>query len=122
MRRILRMECLLLAGLILAGLTGCQSGTSSQRRIAAKPEPGLALAGEPGSGGLIERTPPPPPQETFVDRHPLLSKPREYYDSSGNNTLVKVAGATIVGIPVGIFGELRQIVGGQPPTPAARGF
>jgi hypothetical protein len=121
--RKLRMVCLLLSGSMLAGMAGCQSGaSSSQRRIAAKPEPGLALAGEPGAGGLVERTPPPPPQETFVDRHPLFSKPREYYDTSGNNTLVKVAGATIVGIPVGIFGELRQIVVGQPPTPAARGF
>jgi hypothetical protein len=122
MRRILRMVCLLLGGLMLAGLTGCQSGASSQRRIAAKPEPGLAMAGESGSGVLVERAPPPPPQESFVNRHPLLSKPREYYDSSGNNTLVKVAGATIVGIPVGIFGELRQIVVGQPTTPASRGF
>jgi hypothetical protein len=114
MRRVLWMGCLLLSGLILAGMPGCQSGAPTQRRVAAKPEPALSASGDPG--GIVVSTP-PPAQVTFVDRHPLFSKPRDYYETSGNNTLVKVAGATLVGIPVGIVGELRQIVVGQPPTP-----
>jgi hypothetical protein len=119
MRRSLRMAFLLMGVSLLGGLTGCQSGASPQRRIAAKPEPGLTSVDDPGAGSLVAKAT-PPPQETFVDRHPLFSKPRDYYESSGNNTLVKVAGATIVGVPVGIFGELRQIVVGSPPAP--RGF
>jgi hypothetical protein len=45
----------------------------------------------------------------------VLSKPREYWESSGNNTIVKAAAATFVGVPVGLFGEVRQIVVGSPP-------
>jgi hypothetical protein len=50
-----------------------------------------------------------------VDRHPLFAKPREYYEGAGNNRLVKVTAATVVGIPAGLVGELRQIVAGRPP-------
>lgn len=108
--------------LALAGLAGCQSGsTSGYRRSAARPvEPGLAMAGESGEPGTIVEKPPRPPRAEWVDRHPLFTRPREVYESSGNNRVVKVAGATIVGIPMGIAGELRQIVVGSPP--ATRGF
>jgi len=51
---------------------------------------------------------------TFVDRHPLLSKPRDYYESSGNNKVVKTLAAGVVGVPAGLFGELKQIVVGRP--------
>ncbi len=112
---------ILLAGLALAGFCGCQTGsTSGYRRASAKPaEPGLAMAGE-GEGGVIVAKPEPPPTAEWVERHPLFSKPREVYNNAGNNKVVRVAGATIVGIPMGIAGELRQIVVGQPA--AARGF
>ncbi|GAC1327240.1 MAG: hypothetical protein NVSMB14_18130 [Isosphaeraceae bacterium] len=53
---------------------------------------------------------------SFVDRHPLFYKPREYYDTSGTNTLRRTAAATFLGIPAGIYGELRQIVRGRPAT------
>ncbi|HEU5115936.1 MAG TPA: hypothetical protein VFT74_04600 [Isosphaeraceae bacterium] len=51
---------------------------------------------------------------TFVDRHPLFYKPRDYYETSGQNGLVKAGAATFIGIPAGILGEMRQIVIGQP--------
>jgi hypothetical protein len=102
--------------LALAGLAGCQSGASGSRRTALKPkEPELAMAGEAEPGVIVEKPPPAPP--AFVERHPLLYKPREVYNSAGSNKIVKVAGATIVGIPMGIAGELKQIVVGAPSTP-----
>jgi hypothetical protein len=51
---------------------------------------------------------------TWVDRHPLFSKPRDYYDNSGTNKVVKTAAAAVIGVPAGIFGELKQIVVGAP--------
>ena len=104
---------MMLAGLFLAG---CQSGSmSGVRRSAAKPEPALTASGDDGSGLVVSK--PPPPAVGFVDRHPLLYKPREIYNSSGNNRIVKVAGAAVVGVPMGVFGELRQIVVGAPAEP-----
>jgi hypothetical protein len=55
---------------------------------------------------------------TWVDRHPLFSKPRDIYEKTNNNSpVVKTAAATVIGIPSGILGELRQIVVGAPATP-----
>ncbi|WP_337173783.1 hypothetical protein [Paludisphaera sp.] len=51
---------------------------------------------------------------TVVDRHPILYTPREYWDNAGDNRLVKAAAATFVGVPVGIVGEVRQIIVGRP--------
>jgi hypothetical protein len=94
---------------------GCQTGPS--KRTLASAEPALS---PPVDGGttVVEGTPAPTPAPrtmTFVDRHPLLYKPRDYYESSGDNKLVKSTAAVVVGIPVGIFTELRQIVVGAPP-------
>jgi len=92
-----------------AGLAaGCHSGPSS--RTLASTEPSLTT---PESGTTVAAAP-PARTVTWVDRHPLFSKPRDYYESSGNNTIVKTAAATVVGIPAGIFGELKQIVVGAP--------
>jgi hypothetical protein len=105
--------------LALAGLVGCQSGSTGSRRSVLKPkEPGLAMAGEAEPGVIVEK--PPPAAPAFVERHPLFYKPREIYNNSGKNKIVKVAGATIVGVPMGIAGELKQIVVGAPAAP--RGF
>jgi hypothetical protein len=60
---------------------------------------------------------PPPKTVTWVDRHPLFYKPRDYYDTSGSNTLVKVGAATFVGVPVGMFYEVKQMIVGVPPEP-----
>ena len=97
---------------LLALGAGCHS--SPTPRPIASAEPSLTAPTEPGS--TIVQTQ-PPHELTWVDRHPLFTKPREYYDSSGSNRVVKTAAATVIGIPAGIVGELRQIVVGNPPQP-----
>ncbi len=98
--------------LICLAAAGCRGGMASRRSI-TKAEPPLVETPGGSSSGVIEAAPNARPV-TMVDRHPLLSKPREYYETSGQNRVVKAAAATVVGIPAGIVGELRQIVRGQP--------
>ena len=95
---------------IAVTVAGCQ-GTSSRRSTSA-PEPGLSGTTDP-NGAVAEA--PAPKTISYVDRHPLFSKPRDYYESSGDNKIVKTAAATFVGVPVGIYRELKQIVVGAPP-------
>src|SRR4051794_16874578 len=97
--------------LILAavGLTGGQGGPS--KKILASAEPALS---PPVEGGTTVVQAPAPKTLTFVERHPLFSKPRDYYESSGTNTVVKTAAAVVVGAPAGVVGEIRQIVVGTP--------
>jgi hypothetical protein len=52
---------------------------------------------------------------SFIDRHPLLSKPREYYEDTDYNPIVKTAAAVVIGVPAGIVGEVRQMVAGAAP-------
>ncbi len=94
---------------IAVTIAGCQ-GTGSRR---SAPEPGLAGTTDP-NGTIAEA----PPARTvgYVDRHPLLSTPREYWESSGDNKIVKTAAATFVGVPVGFYREIKQIVVGAPPA------
>ena len=100
------------AGLaLLATLSlGCH-GTGSTR-VSSAPEP--SISGAVDNNTAIAETN-PPKTVSYVDRNPLLSKPREYWDSSGNNKLVKAGAATFIGVPVGIYGEIKQIVVGTPP-------
>ncbi|AGA26636.1 hypothetical protein [Singulisphaera acidiphila] len=99
----------LAVSLIVLG-TGCQSGTSARRMASA--EPTLLPPSEPGSTVVQTQ---PARELTWVDRHPLFIKPREYYDNSGSNRVVKTAAATVIGVPAGIIGEIKQIVVGTPP-------
>ena len=55
----------------------------------------------------------PPEEKSFVDRHPLLSAPRNYYRDSGDNVIVKVIAGKFVGVPVGVAQEAWQIGYGQ---------
>jgi hypothetical protein len=94
----------------MVALSGCHS--SPTRGSIASAEPGLVSPAAPGST-VVEAT--PARAVTFVDRHPLFYKPREYYDTTtGSNKVVKAAAATVIGVPAGIFGELKQIVVGAP--------
>ncbi len=95
--------------IIAVTIAGCQ-GTGSRR---SAPEPGLAGTTDP-NGTIAEA--PPARTVTYVDRHPLLSTPREYWESSGDNKIVKTAAATFVGVPVGFYREMKQIVVGAPPA------
>jgi len=96
--------------------SGCKSSPASSRTIVT-PEPGVASAA--GTDGVIVEGNPAPPVKTVsaVDRHPLFSKPRDYWESSGDNKIVKAAAATFVGVPVGFYGEVKQIIVGAPPQP-----
>jgi hypothetical protein len=101
---------------LATGLAGCHGGN---RRV-ARGEPGLA----PSQGGGISLGPtadpsaPPRGGPEWVDRHPLFSRPRDIYAATpAKNKLVKGAAATVVGVPVGLFGEMRQIVAGRPSAP-----
>jgi hypothetical protein len=96
---------------LAATLGGCQS--SGSHRSAKAPEP--ALSGALDSGAPIVAEPAPTKTITYVDRHPLFSKPRDYWESAGDNKLKKAAAATFVGVPVGFYNEMKQIVVGAPP-------
>jgi hypothetical protein len=94
--------------------SGCKTNSPSSSRTIVSPEPGVASAS--GSDGVVvEGSPPPVKTVSAVDRHPLFSKPRDYWESSGDNKIVKAAAATFVGVPVGVFGEVKQIIVGAPP-------
>ncbi len=97
--------------------SGCRSGGSTTR-TSVSPEPGLA-GPVGGSDVVVDGSTATPPAKTVsvVDRHPLFSKPREYWDTSGDNKIVKAAAATFVGVPVGFYGEMKQIIVGAPPEP-----
>ena len=104
--------CFVLAALPLMFAAGCASGARRRGYVA---EPPLEFS-EADGGVPIAIEPSATRDVTMVDRHPLLSKPRDFYESSGNNKLVKAAAATFIGIPAGILGEARQIVVGKPPS------
>jgi hypothetical protein len=94
--------------------TGCQNG--GQRRAAAR-EPALSGPLELGPPTAITESPAAPPKAiTWVDRHPLFSKPRDLYEKTDSNPVVKTAAAGFIGIPSGLVGELRQIVVGTSPS------
>src|SRR3954453_2958527 len=96
--------------LVAIALTGSHGGPS--RRTIASAEP--ALSPIEGDAPVVVEAPTPKGM-AFVDRHPLFTKPREYYDSTSSNKFVKSAAAVVVGVPAGIIGELKQIVVGAPP-------
>ena len=90
---------------------GCKNSGGSRKVVTN--EPGLDGPIEPG-GSAVAASPDPGTSVTWVDRHPLFSKPRQYYDNStSSNKAVKVAKATVIGVPAGLVGELKQIVVGN---------
>jgi hypothetical protein len=80
--------------------------------------PAVSDAGN-ADGAVAEKTISPAPIKTvsFADRHPLFSKPRQYWETSGDNKVVKAAAATFIGVPAGFVGEVKQIFVGTPPQP-----
>jgi hypothetical protein len=98
-----------LAAAAFISQAGCQSG--GQRRLAS--EPGL-IAPAGGGSSVVEAPISPVRPVSWVDRHPLFYKPRDVYANTDQNPIVKTAAATVIGIPSGIVGEIRQIVVGTP--------
>jgi hypothetical protein len=103
---------------LIVGIYGMSSGcqSPSTARTVVSPAPPVASAAGP-DGIVVDKDPAVTPAKTVtvVDRHPLFSKPRDYWESSGDNKIVKAAAATFVGVPVGVFGEVKQIIVGAPP-------
>jgi len=96
--------------------SGCQS--AAPRRTVVTPEPPLSGAVD-RNGATADGTTTLAPEKTvtWVDRHPLFSKPRDYWETSGDNKVVKAAAATFVGVPAGLYGEVKQIIVGTPTEP-----
>jgi hypothetical protein len=92
--------------------SGCQS--AGRPRTVVTPAPSVSGTVD-DDGSRVGTT--PVRDVTWVDRHPLFFKPREYWDTSGDNKVVKAAAATLVGVPVGIYGEVKQIIVGTPTEP-----
>jgi hypothetical protein len=101
------------------GITsGCQ--TAGPRKPIVTTEPGLASSvDKDGTVVVGDGAGQAAPAKTvsWVDRHPLFSKPRDYWDTSGDNKIVKAAAATFVGVPAGMYGEVKQIIVGTPQEP-----
>ncbi|MFM1801265.1 MAG: hypothetical protein RJA81_617 [Planctomycetota bacterium] len=70
------------------------------------------LVADNSSGVVVQK----PSGNRFVDRHPILYKPGEYYTTSDGNVVVRGARATFVGIPAGFVGEFKQAFRGVPKT------
>lgn len=102
--------------LAVAVMVGCQASGMKRPATVITPAPAVTDAGG-GEVGAGERTAAEAPVRSvaFADRHPLFRKPRQYYDSSGDNKIVKVAAATFIGVPAGFVGEVKQIFTGVPP-------
>jgi hypothetical protein len=99
---------------LVAGVgPGCQTAGTPRASTVVTPEPALVEGGGAVSEKTIETT--PVKTVSFADRHPLFHKPKEYWDTGGDNKLVKAAKATFIGVPVGFVGEVKQIFVGAPP-------
>jgi hypothetical protein len=99
-------------------VTGCQSSGSKRPPTVISPPPTVSEGGISEGGGAEKSIAPTPASTTsFVDRHPLFYKPREYWQTSGDRKIVKAAAATFIGVPAGFVGEFRQIIVGGPPAP-----
>jgi hypothetical protein len=104
-----RWFAIALVVVVYGAICGCKSPGGPSTVIS--PEPSLSGTVD-GDGTRVAAA--PTRTVTFVDRHPLFSKPRDYWDTSGNNKVVKAAAATFVGVPVGFYGEVKQIIVGTP--------
>lgn len=107
-----------LIGLMAAStllFSGCQSAATRRPSTVVSPSTSVSEAGDV----VGEKTISAGPVQTvgFADRHPLFYKPREYWQTSGDNKVVKAAAATFIGVPAGVVGEMKQIITGAPPAP-----
>ena len=95
--------------LAVALTSGCAS-SRPKRTVVAEPP----LAGDISGATVVEA--PQVRTVSAIDRHPLLSRPRQYYDTTNGNKLTRTAAAAVIGIPSGIGAEFKQIIVGQTPA------
>jgi hypothetical protein len=112
------------AALVLATTAGCRGHNKRAARLASA-EPTLELPADGGetiiqgdasgkSGTVVAAA---PGDAKFVDRHPMFSAPRDYYNNTNSNKIVKTGAAVVVGVPMGVYGEVKQIFTGGPDAP-----
>ncbi len=99
--------------LALALAAGC---ASSRPKRTVNSEPPLIVGDVSGTGGTAVVEAPQARAVTAADRHPLLSRPREYYDTTNGSKLTRTAAAAVIGVPSGIGAEIKQIIVGQAPA------
>ena len=116
--RGIRWRSICVLALAVGLIPGCQAAGTRRPSTVVSPAPTVTEGGQ-SDGAVAEKTITPGPVRTvgFVDRHPLFSKPKEYWDSSGDKKIVKAAAATFIGVPAGFVGEFKQIITGAPPEP-----
>ncbi|MEW4566484.1 hypothetical protein AB1L88_01325 [Tautonia sp. JC769] len=105
-----RARWVVLIALLAALSTGCQRKEFIRNQSVVM-DPSLGSIDPALNDPMVTQ----PGRATFVDRHPMLRKPVEYYQSAKPNPAHRLASAAFIGVPVGIFGELRQIIVGCPP-------
>jgi len=103
----------LVAGLLVAALVGCASSKPKRSVIVSEP-PLLSEGLSPIDGGTEIAQAPEIRSDSFVDRHPFFTRPREYYDSTNGNKLTRTAAAAVIGVPSGIGAEIKQVFTGGP--------
>jgi hypothetical protein len=102
--------------LMVGLITGCQTAGTKRPATVVSPAPVMSDASDaerPASEKTISTA--PVGTVRFADRHPLFTKPKQYWETSGDNKIVKAAAATFIGVPVGFVGEVKQIFVGVPP-------
>ena len=112
-----RVLFIVVLGLVYSVAPGCQSAGARKPVVTTEPP---VTSSVDGDGTVVTdgtRQIAPPKTVTWVDRHPMFSKPRDFWETSGDNKVVKAAAATFVGVPAGLYGEVKQIIVGTPPEP-----
>ncbi len=105
-----RRAYLVVGALVLWACAGC--ARMKKHSSVATMEP--AYVGEGAVDGAIV-DPAAGHPVTFVDRHPILSKPRDVYHNTNHHGVVKAAAATVVGVTMGVVCEVGQVFKGCPP-------
>lgn len=117
----------LVVAAVLVTEPGCNSSAKRSvvgSSVSSSSEPALSPEGSSGSGVTIISPSGSGSEGTaksvsFVNRHPLLRKPQQYYDNTNSNKVVKTAAAAFIGVPSGFVGEVKQIFVGAPAPTAA---
>ncbi len=107
------------ASLLLVATAGCSLTGSHHAPIATQAvSPIVTGPGDVVIGGpALDARP-----VTFVDRHPLLRTPVEFYHKTNAGCVGKTAAATFLGVPAGVVLEVGQIIAGCPPERVDYGF
>jgi hypothetical protein len=111
MDSIMRSLRFVALGLAMSAALAAGCATSKNHRSAYSGEPPLDM-GSGTTGTLAQGSTGHP----WVDRHPLLYKPGEVYHNTGHGPIVKTGAAILVGVPVGVAHEVKNIFVGVPRT------